>query len=151
MHLKIAGLGLVGLAIAASPVVADAPPDVSRASAIPPLPARINGTLEQTARAAAEPPSPCGDAADAVWYRFDPGVSRRVVARLVAGGDLEATFDVFLQQRSEQRPVTCALTGGDGRAAVAFDAVRGRRYLLRVSRQTASRAGAFRLTVAPAR
>jgi hypothetical protein len=68
-----------------------------------------------------------------------------VVVRLAAAGDLDATIDVYARLRSQQRLLTCDVGDANGRAAVAFDAVRGRSYLVRVARRANSVADAFRL------
>jgi hypothetical protein len=148
MRFRSAVLALAGLAVVASPVAADAPRNASRDSAVrvAHLPASILGTLKGVNRGAG-PASPCAATAGALWYRFDAGASRRIVARLVAAGQSDATVDVFARRRSEQRLLTCDTTAADGRAAVAFDVVRGRQYLLRVSRRVGSTSDAFRLTL----
>jgi hypothetical protein len=52
---------------------------------------------------------------------------------------------VYARLRSQQRLLTCDVGDANGRAAVAFDAVRGRSYLVRVARRANSVADAFRL------
>jgi hypothetical protein len=152
-NFTVAVMAVVGVAVVTAPVLADAPRQQARPSitAIGPLPARVAGTLKNAKRDGSEPASQCATTAEAVWYRFTPAVSGRVVGRLAAGGDLDATLDVFRQQRSDQQFLTCDTTGGDGRAAVAFDAVRGQVYRLRVSRRAASATDTFRLTLTAAR
>src|SRR3954453_16709801 len=88
MRYGIAVLAGVGLVVVASPGVADAPREAGSASAkaIGPLPARITGTLKAGPGAPCEPASRCPQTGEGVWYRFAPGFSRRVVARLVAAG-----------------------------------------------------------------
>src|SRR4051794_26034777 len=103
MRFKSAVLGLAGLALMASPGAADAPGNStpSAAARVAHIPATIAGTLKEAKGGAVAPSSPCAETTAAVWYRLAPGASRRIVARLVAAGDLDAVIDVFAEQRSE--------------------------------------------------
>jgi hypothetical protein len=94
--------------------------------------------------------SACGDTDHSVWYRYDAKKTQRIVAKLAAGGDLDATLDAFVRERSEQTPLTCDASDHNGRAAVAFTAVKGQSYLLRVAQRSGSTSGDFRLRVAAA-
>src|SRR5687768_11073803 len=98
MRSKLLASALVaGLTIPAATVALGEPPNDGRddAAQIPRLPVLVAGTTKD-ARAGAADSSPCADTAGSVWYRLDPGRSRRVVVRLAAGGDLDATLDVYL-------------------------------------------------------
>jgi hypothetical protein len=139
--------GLAALLVGAAPAAADGPGNDDRndAERVARLPASVEGTLTGAGVEGPEAASPCAATSDSVWYRIDPGASRRVVVRLAAAGDLDATIDVYARLRSQQRLLTCDVGDANGRAAVAFDAVRGRSYLVRVARRANSVADAFRL------
>jgi hypothetical protein len=139
--------GLAALLVGAAPAAADGPGNDDRndAERVTRLPASVEGTLTGAGVEGPEAASPCAATSDSVWYRIDPGASRRVVVRLAAAGDLDATIDVYARLRSQQRLLTCDVGDANGRAAVAFDAVRGRSYLVRVARRANSVADAFRL------
>jgi hypothetical protein len=139
--------GLAALLVGAAPAAADGPGNDDRndAERVTRLPASVEGTLTGAGVEGPEAASPCAATSDSVWYRIDPGASRRVVVRLAAAGDLDATIDVYARLRSQERLLTCDVGDANGRAAVAFDAVRGRSYLVRVARRANSVADAFRL------
>jgi hypothetical protein len=141
--------GFAALLVAAAPAAADGPKNDDRnsASRVGRLPATVEGTLKDAGVQGPEAPSPCADSSGSVWYRLDAGVSRRVVVRLAAAGDLDATIDVYARLRSQQRFLTCDVGDPNGRAAVAFDVQRGSSYLIRVSRRANSVADAFRLAL----
>ena len=142
-----AALGLLLLTV---PVVAvaEAPDNDSRdeAERISRLPADVRGSTTDAETGPADGLD-CGEPAGSVWYRIDPGRTRRVVVRLKAGGDLEATLDVYERSRSRHDLVTCEETDRRGSAAVAFRARKGQPYLIRVARLKRSRDGDFRLTL----
>jgi len=98
------------------------------------LPADVTGTTVDAHAGEADAPT-CADTAGSVWYRVHPGRTRRVVARLRAGGDLDATLDVYLRERSQQSLLTCDASDRRGNAAVAFTARKGQSYLIRVARR----------------
>ena len=137
---------VAGVTLPAGSLALSDPPNDGRddAATVPPLPQLITGTTQDadTGRADADT---CAATAGSVWYRFDPGSSRRVVAKLAAQGDLDAVVDVFLRERSQQRLLTCDVGDRNGRAAVAFNARRGQSYLVRVARRENSVDGTFQL------
>jgi hypothetical protein len=139
--------GLAALLVAAAPAAAAGPDNDDRNSAgrVGHLPATVDGSVKGAGIQGPEAPSPCADSGGSVWYRLDAGVSRRVVVRLAAAGDLDATIDVYARLRSQQRFLTCDVGDANGQAAVAFDVERGRSYLIRVSRRANSVADSFRL------
>ena len=147
---RVVLLALALLLVPPAAAVADAPDNDDRDSAarVPRLPATLDGTLQEAGVEGAEAPSPCAASSGSVWYRLDAGVSRRVVVRLAAAGDLDATIDVYARLRSQQRLLTCDVGDVHGRAAVAFDVARGSSYLIRVARRANSVPDAFRLSVA---
>ena len=148
----MAALGLVALGLPVAAAPAEAPPNDSRdePQRIGRLPASVAGTTAESRTGPADG-SACAEVAGSVWYRIDPGRTRRVVARLRAGGDLDATLDVYLRERSQHSLLTCEPTDRRGNAAVAFTARRGQAYLIRVARRKASVDGGFRLRVDPVR
>jgi hypothetical protein len=121
---------------------------LSGAAPLGPLPTSVeSSTLGATGDASDR--GSCGLAGGTVWYRVT-GADRRVVLRLRAGGELDAAVAVFERVRSQLERVTCAPTNRDGAAVVAFDAVRGRTYLVVVGQRRGSDPGAFTLTAVAA-
>jgi hypothetical protein len=121
------------------------------AQSIAVLPATVTGTTDGAGIESGEA-APCvPDDANSVWYRYDAKHTVRVVARLRAGGDLDATLSVYLRLRSQQRGLTCDVSDTRGRAATAFTARKGLSYLIRVARQSNSVSGNFQLGLQPAR
>ena len=134
--------------VAAASVAIGQPANDERQDATPitALPATVTGTTQDATIGEADRGT-CAASAGSVWYRLDPGRTRRVVARLRAGDDLDATIDVYLRVRSRQRLLTCDTGDAHGRAAVGFIARRGQSYLIRVARRAGSVAGSFTLGV----
>lgn len=137
--------------LAAVPVALSDPSNDGRddATTLQATPQLVSGTTRD-AHADDGEGSDCGDTAGSVWYRFDAKRTQRIVAKLAAGGDLDATLDVYVRERSQQTPLTCDASDRNGRAAVAFTAQRGQSYLLRVAQRSGSVSGDFRLRVAAA-
>jgi hypothetical protein len=111
------------------------------------LPASVAGT---TREAALDPDEPggCAPLAASVWYSLTAADTTRIVVRLAAAGDLDATVDVFRRTRSQLTAVTCELTDANGQAEATFRPEKGAAYLIRVGRRANSVAGDFRLDVA---
>jgi hypothetical protein len=82
-----------------------------------------------------------------VFYEFRASSSDRIVVRLRASGDLDATVDVFLRTRSQLTPVDCEATDRNGNAALDFVPQKGESYLVRVGQRANSAPGDFRLEV----
>src|SRR4051794_5628610 len=139
----VVGLLAPGAAIALAQPSNDKRQDASR---VPPLPALLSGTTQDATAGPADADG-CDPVAGSVWYRLDPGSSRRVVVRLAAGGDLDATLDAYRRERSQQTLLTCDRSDRNGRAALAFTAQRDESYLIRVGRRSGSVAGDFKLRV----
>jgi len=139
---------LILIILAAPGTAAAAPGNDARddAQRISSLPATITGDLRGADLQKDESASGCGELAGSVWIRIDPGRTRRMIVRLAARGDLDATLDVFERVRSENRSITCDRSDANGRAAAAFKGVRGRAYLVRVARRAGASADGFRLT-----
>jgi hypothetical protein len=124
------------------------PPNDQRQNAtrVSRLPAFITGTTVDSTAAESDI-NGCAAVTGSVWYRIDPGRTRRIVARLHANGDLDATLDVYERLRSDQLPVTCDDSDVHGSAAVAWTARKGKSYLVRVGRQSGSSADTFTLAL----
>jgi hypothetical protein len=140
---------LTAAVLAAAPAQADAPSNDARdnAAKIGPLPALVVGKTAGSTRQDGEPASPCANIAGSVWYRLDARSNRRVVVRMQAAGDLDATIDVFERFRSQQTFLTCDVGDTQGRAAASFPAQKGHSYLVRVGRRRGSARGPFSLRV----
>jgi hypothetical protein len=105
----------------------------------------VGGTTLGSTAVTDDPASGCGGTAGSVWYRLDPRKDQRVVVELKANGDLDATLDVYLRERSQLTPVRCDQTDRKGAASVTFKVKSGESYLIRVAQRTGSAAGTFRL------
>jgi len=149
----LGGLILAAAVLAAVPANADAPANDGRDDAknVGSLPAHVTGRTAGSTKQEHEPGSPCAAIAGSVWYRFDAKSSRRVVVRLQAGGDLDATLDVYERFRSQQTFQTCDVGDTQGRAAASFPAQRGHSYLVRVGRRAGSAPGPFTIALAGVR
>jgi hypothetical protein len=146
----VSAMAAVGT-LAAVPVALSDPPNDGRddATLLKGTPQLVSGTTHD-AHADDSEGSACGDTAGSVWYRLNATKTQRIVAKLAAGGDLDAVLDVYVRERSQQTPLTCDAGDRNGRAAVAFTAQRGQSYLVRVAQRTGSVSGDFKLRVAPA-
>ena len=144
----LASAVIAGVTLPAGSLALGDPPNDGRndAAEVPPLPQLITGTTQEADAGKADADT-CAATAGSVWYRLDPGSTRRVVVKLAAQGDLDAVVDVYLRERSQQRLLTCDAGDRNGRAAVAFTARRGQSYLIRVARRENSVAGTFRLRI----
>jgi hypothetical protein len=146
------GLVVIGLAFVllggAAPAVAAPPPNDAQArpQAVS-LPADVAGTTAESTVEATEPPAACAATRGTVWYAFTAPAAERVVARLRAGGDLDAQLSVFLRQRSQTQPLGCDRTDAQGLAQLAFRTTAGAGYLVRVEQRANSVAGTFRLAI----
>jgi hypothetical protein len=109
------------------------------------LPAAVRGTTLGATPGRWD--STCGLAGGTVWYGLTGPASGRAVVRLTTAEELNAVVAVFARVRSNLRLVACARTDDDGRAALAFAARRGARYLVVVGEQPNSPPGAFQLQV----
>ena len=143
--------GLLGalafaLVVPAASTAAPPPNDQRSAPQAVTLPSSVNGT---TAESTVEPDEPfgCAPLGGSVFYELRATRDDRVVVRLDAAGDLDATVDVVRRVRSQLEPVDCAVTDRRGEAGFRFQAVRGGIYLIRVGQRANSVAGRFRLDV----
>jgi hypothetical protein len=154
MSPKRACLTLSVCALLALPAVTGArPQNDGRDSAQPvaTLPASLNGGTDGATDENGEASSPCASDTGSVWYRYDAKHTIRLVARLRADGDLDATVSVYERLRSQQTFLTCDVSDTHGRAAVGFTARKGESYLIRVARRDESVAGDFHLNLSQAR
>jgi hypothetical protein len=147
-----AALVAIGLAAVllggATPAMASPPPNDAQARPqVVSLPADVAGTTAESTVEATEPPAACAATSGTVWYAFTAPASERVVARLRAGGDLDAQLSVFLRQRSQTQPLSCDRTDAQGLAQLAFRTTAGANYLVRVEQRANSVAGTFRLAI----
>jgi hypothetical protein len=132
----------------ATPAMAAPPPnDPQGRPQVVTLPADVAGTTAESTVEPTEPPAACAATSGTVWYAFTAPASERVVARLRAGGDLDAQLSVFLRQRSQAQPLGCDRTDERGLAQLAFRTTAGADYLVRVEQRANSVAGTFRLAI----
>src|SRR5215212_5390810 len=95
---------LVGALVQAAPAAAAPPANDARAAAQPvgALPATLRGTTVDATLEEDEPFSSCsGGAKGSGWYSFTAAESRDMLVALDADGDMDATVEVFLRQRSQ--------------------------------------------------
>lgn len=123
------------------------PPNDDRRAAqqLAPPPSRVDGTLVGATYSYSDPDADCADLEGNVWYRFVARKDQRVAIRLQAHGRLDAAIAVFQPVRSQYKTLGCAPTDEKGAAGVAFDAARGRRYLVLIGSRDGSARSTFRL------
>jgi hypothetical protein len=109
-------------------------------------PAVVSGTTAESTLEPDEPPG-CQPLRGSVFYELQVAARDRLVARLDASGDLDATVEVFTRTRSQLAPVACESTDAQGDAALDFVAEKGQIYLIRVGQRVNSQPGSFRLEV----
>jgi hypothetical protein len=138
---------LAAALLAPATALAAPPPNDARASAtaIAALPSTQNGTTAEATVETSEPRSPCGCNGGSVWYRYVAATDGRLILTLTAAGDLDATLDAYLQQRSQLTREDSDVTDTKGDASVSVDVKAGQAYLVRVAQRTGSVAGTFKL------
>lgn len=140
-------LPLTVLAVLALPATAAAAPPANDLRSAPRElrpPAAVTGTTQDSTLDADEPAG-CQALKGSVYYELTAAESDRLVVRLAAQGDLDATIEVFRRTRSQLTPVGCDSTDDDGRGELRFDAVEGGRYVVRVGQRFNSVPGSFSL------
>jgi hypothetical protein len=140
----------VALLAQGAPAVAAPPVNDARATAQPVgiLPAALRGTTVDATLDEDEPPSFCGgQIKSSVWYSLRTEAARAIIVALDAGGEMDATVEVFERQRSQLDNVSCATTDRRGEATLDLDAARGADYLIRVAPLANSVTEAFTLRV----
>ena len=90
-------------------------------------------------------PDSCSLAGGTVWYSVAPGKAARVVLRLHAEGDLDASAVVLEKVRSQTNELGCVRTDRNGDGILAWDVDKGARYLVVVGQQRGSSPGDFTL------
>ena len=147
----IAGPEIPSSALAATPApvpAVPAPANDERANAqvIHSLPASINGTTVGATTEAGERESACNPPTTAsVWYSLRASSAQRIALDLAAGGELDATIDVYHAVRSQLDSVGCQQTEGHGKASLSFKASKNGLYLIRVAALASSQLASFSL------
>lgn len=140
----------LGTTFALTPAAwAAAPSNDNRADAIRVHPPETqHGTLVEATLEPTNDFSECGQTDSSVWYHFTAPDLGSVVLQLDAGGQMDATVDVFKQVRSKLTWVDCSSTDSEGKATVDHAGlVPGADYAIRVANQTGSVADTFKLRV----
>lgn len=142
-------LAVVALMTVVTPAALAAPPpnDARAAAQTLRLPASVRGTTVAATLEAQELPSACDSTKNSVWYAFTSDTGRSIVIALDAEGDLDATIDVFVRQRSQVSPAGCKDTNRHGAATIEIDATKGTSYYIRVGARQNSADAHFRLRV----
>jgi hypothetical protein len=127
-----------------------APANDERANAQPirSLPASINGSTVGATVEPGERESACGvQTTSSVWYSLRPQSAQRIALDLAAGGELDATIDVYHAARSQLESVVCQQTESHGKASLSFKASKNGLYLVRVAALANSQLANFSLEV----
>ena len=130
---------LAVLAVLVLPAAASAapPPNDARSApaAVGALPATISGTTVESTLDLDEPISACSapNAKGSVWYALSNADERDLLVALDAGGDMDATVEVFRRERSQVSSVGCTPTNRRGAATVDFTAAADASFLIRVA------------------
>jgi hypothetical protein len=112
------------------------------------LPASVKGSTVG-ATAGNDDPERCDFDTGTVWYSVLPRRAERVIVRLHAAGDLDASVGVVRRVRSQTRTVDCWQTNGKGDAVGVFGVERRARYYLVVGQVDGSPPGDFTLSALP--
>jgi hypothetical protein len=132
----------------ATPEPAPANDERANAQAIHSLPATINGTTVGATLEPGEVESACGvSTAGSVWYSLRAQKAQRIGLDLAAGGELDATVDVYHAVRSELVSAGCQQTESEGKASLSFKASKNGLYLIRVAALASSLRASFSLEV----
>src|SRR5207302_101601 len=101
------------------------------------LPASVKGSTLGATTDASDPKS-CGLAGGTVWYSLAPGSASRVLFRIHANGDLDASLVVLRKIRSEVEEAGCVRTDRKGDGIVVVDVEKGAQYLVAVGQRQGS-------------
>jgi hypothetical protein len=135
------------LLVAASAAEAAPPPNDARSAAQRlTIPANAQGTTVEATLDEDEPPG-CAAGPGTVWYTFSVNRPRQILVALDAGGDMDATVEVFSRARSQLQSVGCSNTNNRGEATLDLDAAADTQYLIRVAPLPNSVRAGFRLRV----
>ena len=87
----------------AAPASAAPPANDARTAAqnLGKLPALVSGTTVDATLEEDEPPSAAGVIKNSVWFSFSVSANRDLLVALDAAGDLDATVDLFVRERSQ--------------------------------------------------
>ncbi|MGC4108902.1 MAG: hypothetical protein QM747_00405 [Nocardioides sp.] len=148
-------LGVLGVAVLAStllgqPAAWAAPPvNDNRADEVLLTPPQsVTGTLVEATLEVSDDSSACAGTDSSVWYRFSAPSRGAVVVELDAGGEMDATVDLYRQVRSKLSLVDCGVTDENGSSTLVDDGLKpGATYALRIGNQTGSVPDTFRLRV----
>ncbi|MEZ0291249.1 MAG: hypothetical protein ACAH82_01855 [Solirubrobacteraceae bacterium] len=149
--LAVLAVLITALLVQTSAASAAPPPNDARSAPAPvgALPAAISGTTVESTIDADEPPSACGSVSPkgSVWYALSNANPRDLLVAVDAGGDMDATVEVFQRQRSQVSSVGCQTTNRRGEATVDFTAGEDSTYLIRIAPLPNSVQAGFRLRV----
>jgi hypothetical protein len=120
--------------------------NLTAAQVIHSLPAAITGTTVGATIEPGEAESQCGQATtSSVWYSVRPSTAERIAVDISAGGELDATVDVYHAVRSQLSEVGCQATDAQGKASLTFRASMNGLYDIRVAARAGSQLGPFTL------
>lgn len=146
----LAVLTAVTATLATAPSAWAAPPsndDRADAVLVDP-PQTLTGTLGEATLETTNDESFCANTDGSVWYHFTAPARGAVVVQLDAGGEMDATIDLFKQVRSKLSFEGCRETDANGDATLDVDGLAaGADYAIRVGNQTGSVADTFTLRV----
>jgi hypothetical protein len=113
------------------------------------LPTTFTGTTIGATLEPNEVTSECADQPtdNSVWYTVTTPVAQQLAVSLAAGGKLDASLDVYLEQRSQLQSVACDVTDTSGAAAVRLNTTAGATYAIRVAKLLDSDPGPFTINV----
>jgi hypothetical protein len=135
-------------AAAAAPPPNDARSDAQRIG----LNDTVDGTVKEATLDKNEVFSSCANTDATVWYRFTPPASGSVVLQFDAGGNLDASVDVYERTRSQLSPVGCDTSDKKGQLTLGLDDLDPEKeYLIQVGKLADSDPGDFTLGVLVAR
>jgi hypothetical protein len=128
---------------------AAAPSNDNRAdAALVDPPQSLSGTLVEATLEPTSDDSSCGTTDGSVWYRFTAPSRGEIVIQVDAGGEMDATVDLYKSVRSKLTLVDCTATDSVGDATIDQDGLdAGAHYALRIGNQTGSVADTFKLRV----
>jgi hypothetical protein len=146
----MSALVVLGAMVATAPSAWAAPPaNDNRADAtLVQPPQSLTGTVVEATLEATNDSSGCGATDGSVWYHFTAPPRGAIVIQLDAGGEMDATVDLFKQVRSKLTFVDCRASDAQGSATLDEDGLdAGANYAIRVANQTGSVADTFKLRV----
>jgi hypothetical protein len=140
---------LVATAAAVQPAWAAPPPNDNRADAISVDPPReLKGTLVDATLESGTDSSNCAGTDASVWYRFVAPKRGAIIIQLDAAGEMDATIDLYRQNRSKYQYVECDETDSKGVATIDNESLEpGGTYAIRVGKEFGSVAESFTLRV----